>query len=406
MDLSDILFLLIIVAILGIVVFGVFISGRWRKRRWFGPLQESLGLEPSGNDRMEGTWQGAKVHIRYEPGGRHETECLTFVLEPVQALPVQGFIRVRRKHFIDRLAVASGLARRLWKARYNASGKAFVEAANDDYAERVVGDALFRRAVLPLVDYFRPSLEIHPGRVEFALRGPFLRAGRKLKPKHVQRLLDRLKTISELEFPEPGPQSAPAADDQAALAAGEGLVGGNSEAREFRAAIARLPASVRTLSYLVCGFMVIGPVLWWWSFNYPALEWTPYQYGVAIGLGLCIVYGVLLFPWLRGQSRALKQFSNLMVMALIGLPSLAVGGLLTANAVLDHEDAVYHPARVVSTDDDSVALAVALPAGTTEVRIRYRNIEGNPSKDDAFEVGIRSGALGFPWAYHAWRANP
>lgn len=381
-----------------LVVFVVWFSRRSTERA-FAPLRQRFGLAHSTDNRgrriseqIEGEWQDRQVQIRYEPGGKHDPNRLIFTLIPATPLPVPGFIRVRRKRFIDRIAVAIGLARRLWKYSYRNAGRAFVEAENDLYAEAVVGMTNFRQAVLPLIDYLRPSLTIKADEVSLTLSGPFLFRGRKLQPVHVERVLNQLRLVSELEFPDP--ELARGTADSEAMEQ-------NDQPTSVHERMRRSPLWIilRPLTLVAAVLLFVGPLLLWWGSLYPPLTWDLHLTGFTAGGAMALIYGALVFPAVRGHSRSLSEFSTLFFFAAVGFPSFFVGVPVVANALMDTAEPAYQEGRITGKRDGKVNIAVTLNDGRTgRVRLKtpdsiYDRARGN----EKINIRVMPGALGFPW---------
>lgn len=359
----------------------------WRRRvrEQLEGLESSLDLTHPEDETtfprpLVGSWRGYRVEVRYMPGdGRSRPSRLTFSLTAAERIPVAGTVRVRRRNVLDRLAERAGLVRRLWAPRYPGSEKIYVEADNDGYAAFLVAMEDFRCSVVPLTRYFRPWVSIDGHGVSLTLKGPLLRLIGNLRSVHVRTVLVRLKTLAELEYPSP----------------------------ERAAEAAPTPQTVRArpvspgLGYTMLAILVLGIGLMYWGSRFPVLHWRPVVYGAvlgAIGVALCAAWA---FRELRGHSRALRPFAAVVLMAVLGLPTGAVGALEVVNGLSDTGVARPVEGRIAAIDDWWVRVAVPVEGrggGTSVgVRVPYARISGAVRADAPVRVTVRPGALGFPW---------
>jgi len=364
----------------------------WRRRlrERFDDLESSLDLshpDDEGFPRpLVGSWRGYRVEIRYSPGdGKTQPSELMFSLTPPEPIPVSGAIRVRRKNPFDRFAEWIGLVPRLWKARDPHAGKIYVEAENDRYAASLVDTEDFRRTVVPLTRYFRPWVSIDSGEVRLTLKGPLLGLIKNLRAVHVRTVLARLKTLAELDFPPAG------------------------EAGEFSEP-ASSPSMPRWVGYAAIGLMGAGVALYWWGSRFPAVTWAPIVYGSIIGAAGVVACAIGAFRALRGQSRALRPFAAILLIAVFVVPMGATGALQLVNGLLDSGVAERVDGRIGSVGDWWVRLEIAggnpVARQSTEVRVPPSKISGSIRADAPVQIVLRPGALGFPWVASARTGPP
>jgi len=378
------------------IVFFVWLM-RYGLERAYAPLRQRFGFDYATDKngrrnprRIEGEWQGNPASIEFEYGGRHRPDRIIFTLYPLSPLPVPGSIRVRRKRLIDRLAVAIGLARRLWKHSYHDAGHAFVEADHDRYAEATVAMTQFRQSVLPLVGYRHAGLAIQGDRISLTLKGPFLLRRRQLKPARVQQIFNQLHALGQLDYP---------ATD--AVAAGSPATESDTAPALLHERMRHSPLwpLLRPLTLTASTLLFAGPLLLWWGTWYPPLTWELHGYGFAAGGLLTLIYALLLFPAVRGHSRSLSEFSTYFFFAAVGFPSFLAGVPVVYNGMADTGEPEYREGKVTGRQDGRARIDVRLPDGRTgSVKLKvsdqtYRQIYNKP-----VHIRVMPGALGYTWA--------